>query len=215
MHIKRGTLVEFIGKEAQFYKNKYGVQLGDKGKVVSAKRGWVRITWTLQNNLKAVSVPMRLNHFIVNPVLYTDKAPDTCQDHDKNILVKTEQEIDSQHITTIKPEFKSNQEPSKGHIACAQMLKISREQNKLLKEQIYKLKDENNNHIIEYDRLYQILKSEITKTVEYAHFTEGHPSTLSERTEIVMQQLKSKMAMPHQEPKIKDSPALYTDFWGV
>jgi hypothetical protein len=70
--IKRGTSVEFVGSinsnnidtEAKIYLDKYGINIGDKGKTCGRfKGGWIRVTWSLSNGLKATSVPMRMNHF--------------------------------------------------------------------------------------------------------------------------------------------------------
>ncbi len=67
MAFKRGTLVTFVGPvgegpcskgEVPFLSKKYGVSIGDKGKVGRSKCGWIRVTWT-RGDGSWVSVPMR------------------------------------------------------------------------------------------------------------------------------------------------------------
>ena len=67
MSFKRGTLVTFVGPvgdgpcatgEEPFLSKKYGVSIGDKGKVGRSKCGWIRVTWT-RGDGSWVSVPMR------------------------------------------------------------------------------------------------------------------------------------------------------------
>ena len=68
MSFKRGTPVTFVGPvgdgpcskgEEPFLSKKYGVSIGDKGKVGYSKGGWTRVTWTRSDGSSAVSVPMR------------------------------------------------------------------------------------------------------------------------------------------------------------
>ena len=68
MAFKRGTPVTFVGPvgdgpcssgEEPFLSKKYGVSIGDKGKVGCSKGGWTRVTWTRGDGSSAVSVPMR------------------------------------------------------------------------------------------------------------------------------------------------------------
>ena len=62
MAFKRGTLVTFVGHVGDggqpFLSKKYGVSIGDKGKVGCSKGGWTRVTWT-RGDGSWVSVPMR------------------------------------------------------------------------------------------------------------------------------------------------------------
>ena len=69
MSFKRGTLVTFVGPDddrtpcyaygGMFLSKKYGVSIGDKGKVVRINAGWRMVTWTRGDGSSAVSVPMR------------------------------------------------------------------------------------------------------------------------------------------------------------
>ena len=71
MSFKRGTLVTFVGPlddephyacyayGGMFLSKKYGVSIGNKGKVVRIKGGWRMVTWTRSDGSSAVSVPMR------------------------------------------------------------------------------------------------------------------------------------------------------------
>ncbi len=71
MSFKRGTLVTFVGPlddephyacyayGGMFLSKKYGVSIGDKGKVVRIKGGWRMVTWTRSDGSSAASVPMR------------------------------------------------------------------------------------------------------------------------------------------------------------
>lgn len=99
-HLKRGTIVEFIGaahadnlhfherQVAEFFE-KYGLQVGDKGKIWEGYRGsWIRITWTLQDGTTAYRVPMRSGNF-------------------KVVTAKTESESESDSDSV--PELESNE----------------------------------------------------------------------------------------------------------
>ena len=68
MALKRGTPVTFLGpvgdklvwdKVQQQMNKKYGISIGDKGKVVRSNAGWTRVTWIRSDGSSAVSVPMR------------------------------------------------------------------------------------------------------------------------------------------------------------
>ena len=71
MSFKRGTLVTFVcplddephyacyAYGGMFLSKKYGVSIGDKGKVVRIKGGWRMVTWTRSDGSSAASVPMR------------------------------------------------------------------------------------------------------------------------------------------------------------
>ena len=70
MTIKRGTPVTFVGPDGDgplsegkkpFLSKKYGISIGDKGKVVRSNGGWTRVTWIRGDGSSAVSVPMRSN----------------------------------------------------------------------------------------------------------------------------------------------------------
>lgn len=89
MPIKRGTIVEFIGaahgnssnwnekQDLEFF-DKYGIRVGDKGKIWEGYRGsWIRITWTRQDGTKAPCVPMRSGNFkVLNPDYDSDSVPE-------------------------------------------------------------------------------------------------------------------------------------------
>jgi hypothetical protein len=138
MAVKRGTNVEFVGsalynseasarfpaplldrwfqQQVKYYGDKYGIQLGDKGNVVRAKNGWIRVSWTLQDGSKATSVPMRQEHFTVKPNVPQEEYPGIGFDQEKCKLVGTE--------------------PTMEHIACARLLKSSREVCSGLEEEV-------------------------------------------------------------------------------
>ena len=68
MALKRGTPVTFLGpvgdkqvwdKVQRQMNKKYGISIGDKGKVVRSNAGWTRVTWIRSDGSSAVSVPMR------------------------------------------------------------------------------------------------------------------------------------------------------------
>ena len=65
MVFKRGTPVTFVGpigdKGQQQLSKKYGIIIGDKGKVVRSNGGWTRVTWIRGDGSSAVSVPTRPN----------------------------------------------------------------------------------------------------------------------------------------------------------
>ena len=82
MPIKRGTKVVYTGsntlggdlesgnvgwwrdKQVKYYYDKYGLEIGNKGKTCGGySGGWVRVTWTLSDGSKVSSVPMRSEHF--------------------------------------------------------------------------------------------------------------------------------------------------------
>jgi len=89
MHLKRGTIVEFVGaahdahrhfqeRQVKDFFDKYGLQVGDKGKIWKGYRGsWISITWTLQNGTRQ-SVPMRSGNFkVVTAEAKTDSGSDS------------------------------------------------------------------------------------------------------------------------------------------
>jgi hypothetical protein len=73
---QRGTKVKFVGRFAcpgtKHYVEKYGVQVGDKGTIVRYKNGWWRVSFTRQDGSRAVSVPMRADHFTEKPAEESD-----------------------------------------------------------------------------------------------------------------------------------------------
>ena len=102
MTITRGTLVEYWGSRGMpygdeatgtradlkaleeqdaHYLSKYGLTLGDIGKVMRSKSGRVYVTWTLSNRDKATSLPMRSSNInLLDDDTWIDEAVDNERD---------------------------------------------------------------------------------------------------------------------------------------
>ena len=111
MTITRGTLVEYWGSRGMpygdeatgtradlkaleeqdaHYLSKYGLTLGDIGKVMRSKSGWVYVTWTLSNGDKATSVPMRSSNIkLLDDDTWIDEVVDN--ERDKMVVIIEEQ----------------------------------------------------------------------------------------------------------------------------
>lgn len=111
MTITRGTLVEYWGRwgmpygdeatgtrtdlkaleeQDAHYLSKYGLTLGDIGKVMRSKSGWVYVTWTLSNGDKATSVPMRSSNIkLLDDDTWIDEVVDN--ERDKMVVIIEEQ----------------------------------------------------------------------------------------------------------------------------
>jgi hypothetical protein len=104
MHLKRGTIVEFIGaahethlrfqeQQIKDFFDRYGLQVGDKGKIWEGYRGsWIRITWTRQDGTKSHCVPMRSGNFKVIEEVNTDldSASDSMPELESNEIQYSE-----------------------------------------------------------------------------------------------------------------------------
>ncbi len=104
MHLKRGTIVEFIGaahethlrfqeEQIKDFFDRYGLQVGDKGKIWEGYRGsWIRITWTRQDGTKSHCVPMRSGNFKVIEEVNTDldSASDSMPELESNEIQYSE-----------------------------------------------------------------------------------------------------------------------------
>jgi len=135
MPLKRGTIVEFVGavheshhlfKEHQFkdFFDKYGLQVGDQGKIWEGYRGsWIRITWTRQDGTKAHRVPMRSGNFkVVDEPDKSDSDSDSVPELESN----EEPVVDSPPVATQENMINS----------LRTILKSVRAENRELKEEV-------------------------------------------------------------------------------
>ena len=135
MPIKRGTIVEFIGaahdthhlfKERQIkeFFDKYGLQVGDQGKIWEGYRGsWIRITWTRRDGTKAHRVSMRSGNFkIIEEPEKSDSDSDSVPELESN----EDPVVDSPPVASQETMINS----------LRVILKSVRAENRELKEQV-------------------------------------------------------------------------------
>ena len=180
MHLKRGTIVEFIGaahethlrfqeQQIKDFFDRYGLQVGDKGKIWEGYRGsWIRITWTRQDGTKSHCVPMRSGNFKVIEEVNTDldSASDSMPELESNEIQYSEMPAlqrnsavesssvlfgsDSPEAARVAPTVEPQLEYDRPQLSCRKKIQSLQHDN-------YKLKKSEAVLIGEVDKLEQEL----------------------------------------------------------